>query len=205
MIEKHVRKLTPTKLRLVLFCMIGLILIVCSVGFWLYHERMVEYAAQINADNVAATTSSEDIATLQRLEKELQENEVAVTRAKSIVADSQFYQYQNQIMKDINAYARDAGVTVIGYMFDSADGSASGGQAQPADSEASAALTVPGLKTTSVSISLKNPVRYKSFMKFLRAIELNLTKMEVKGVSILKDQKDHDIRVNPIQIEVYTR
>ncbi len=207
MIEKQLHSLTPTKLRLVLIASMVVILIACGFSFWLFRGQMVTYANRISTDNATASASSDDIANLQKLQAQLAENQVAVTRAKNIVADSKFYQYQTQIVDDLERYAAQAGVSLSGFTFnnENAPKATSTPQSTPATPSTATPTTVPGLKTTSVAINIANPVKYQSVMLFLRAIELNLTKMEISGVTLTQAVGTNDLTVGPINIEVYTR
>jgi hypothetical protein len=205
MSNKQTKKLSAPQLRLALIGLIVFLIGLSAVGFWFFREQLITYANTVNQSSAAASSSSEDISKLQRLKQELSDDKVAVTRAKSIVADSQYYQYQDQIIEDINAYAKSAGVTVTGFTFNNEG--ATGSVASPASPATVGAAPVPvGLKTTSVIITVKNPVKYQAIMNFLHSIELNLTRMEITGISIAKATADNSaVTVNPINIEVYTR
>jgi len=205
MIEKQTKALTPAKLRIVLLGLIVVTLIGSGFGFWLFRNQMTTYAESVNEDARSATVSSNDITMLQSLQAQLEENSVAVTRAKNIVADSKSYQYQNQIISDINTYAKAAGVGIAGYGFNS-----EGSGAAAASGTAAPAAPLPaapsGLKTTSVSVTITNPVSYRAIIRFIHSIELNLTKMQLSGVTLTKsDTNSDEVTVGPLTIEVYVR
>lgn len=206
MIEKQMNGLTPTKLRIVLFASMVVLVIAAAIGFWFFKGWLTSFAQDVHSKSVAATVSSNDIANLQSLETQLEQDSVAVNRTKNIVADSKFYQYQNQIITDINAYAKSAGITISGYTFSSA-GSSPGGSAAsaatPSSTTAPAVAAPAGIKTTSVSITVKNPVDYKAVMRFIHAIELNLTKMQLTGISLAKGDNASSATINPLTLEVY--
>jgi flagellar basal body-associated protein FliL len=202
MLKKQMGGLTPTKLRIVLISFIVLLLALCAGGFWFFRHQLVSYAEQVQADNAAASSSSDDIAKLQKMKKDLEENQVAVTRAKNIVADSQQYQYQDQIINEIQAYAKSSKVSITGFVFNSATVPTAGAGATTAVQPA----TPVGLKSTSVSVTVKSPVNYQSVLRFIHSLELNLTKMQLTGVSLSKvSGSKTDITLNPLTIEVYTR
>lgn len=202
MIEKKLNGLSPTQLRAVLTGTIVLIIVTTAAIFWLFQVQLSTYAQQVNKDAAAADASANDIRNLQKLQAQLEEDEVAITRTKNIVADSRSYQYQDQIIKDLSAYAKASGVIVSGYGFGS-DTATSGAAANGQTAETPVAA---GLKTISVSVSLKNPVDYRAFMRFIHSIELNLTKMQLTGISISPSQENKDlVTVGPLTIQVYTR
>lgn len=201
--EKQLKSLSPTNLRIVLIATIVLLVLVIGAGFWLFRTQMVSYAESVSKAAAEANVSANDVQNLQKLETELKDDQVAINRTKSIVADSESYQYQNQIIQDLTRYAKAAGVTITGYVFTS-DGAAPGGAvAAPVANNGGAPA---GLKTTSVSITPKSPVNYKSFMQFIHSIELNLTKMQLTGISLSKSPDGAEmVAVNPLTIEVYTK
>ncbi len=215
-------KLSPSKLRLMLIGLMLLIVVVCAIGFWFFREQLTVYADQVRADSAAAEASTDDIAQLQKLKEQLENDQVAVARAKKIVADSKFYAYQVDIIHDLTTYANEAGISIVGFTFnnENVSSSSSGSSSTPESTPESAPTSAPdpgsassgeapaiaGLKTTSVSIAIQSPVQYKAYMTFLRSIELNLTKMEIAGVSLSKGTDDpNTVTVSPLSIEVYTR
>lgn len=203
MIGKTLRGLTATKLRLVLIASMLLLIILTTLAFLSFRQLLIDYSAEVNGDNLAANASSDEIARLEKLKGELENDRVAVTRAQKIVADSKSYQYQNQILSDITTYANSAGVTINGFAFNSSDSSSTPGATPTPLPTAQAVSTT--LKSTEATISVESPTSYKSIMNFIYAIEQNLTRMQVTGVSIAKDPETNKVIVNPINIKVYTR
>lgn len=203
MIEKQMNGLTPTKLRIVLLASMVVLVIAAAIGFWFFKGWLANFAEDVHSKSVAATVSSNDIANLQSLETQLEQDSVAVNRTKNIVADSKFYQYQNQIITDINAYAKSAGITISGYTFSSGGPGGSTTGAATSSATAPAVAAPAGVKTTSVSVTVKNPVDYKAVMRFIHAIELNLTKMQLTGISLTKGDNASSATINPLTLEVY--
>ena len=208
MSNKKSSGLDAPKLRIVLIVSI-IILAGASAGlFWYFRSQLISYAEQVEKDTTAASVSSSDVNKLKALKEELENNQVAVTRAKNIVADSRSYQYQNQIVDDINIYAKKAGIAVTNYAFtDPSTGAGGEAAASPDGAAVPAAPTLPeGLKSVSVSLTLKNPIEYQSIITFIRYIEANLTKMQVSGVAFSKTSPGStQVSVDPITIEVYIK
>lgn len=210
MIEKRLNGISPTRLRLILCATIIAIIIAAGAGFWFFKDRLVNYAATVEQMKQEADASASDVAALQKLKTELEENVVAVNRAKSIVAESKSYQYQNQIIEDLNIYAKATGVAIASYVFADNNAAAStttGGASTPA---ASPVPTIAGgPKSTSVTVTLKSPANYKAVMRFIHAIEINLTKMQLTGISLTgptsEESRSDEVTVNPLTIEVYIR
>src|SRR5688572_22669497 len=105
MLKKQVSGLSAQKLRILLIVGIVFLIIISGVGFWFAHKQLVGFAEQVRASTATANASTQDLANLQSLKTQLAEDADTVERTKNIVADSQYYSYQDQIIKDINTYA----------------------------------------------------------------------------------------------------
>lgn len=202
MADKKTNGIDAPKLRILLSLLIIVIICAAAGAFWFFRQQLESYALQVQKANADAQVSSNDIAKLESLKQELEDNQVAVARAKSIVADSQHYQYQNQIVDDITTYAQKAGVTISGISFDSDAAAGAGSVAAPA----AQSTTTTGLKAVSVTLSLKNPTNYAAVIRFMHYIEANLTKMQILDVGFSRIANDPvNITVEHISLEVYTR
>lgn len=199
--------LTAAKLRIVLAASMILILVLAAVSFWFFRNQLEGYATEVRKANSDASVSEKNVSKLKELEKDLEDNVVAIARAEKIVGDSRFYQYQNQIIDDLNAYAKAAGIFIESYSFlETGTPGAAGASTAPTTPAGSDGPPPAGLKTTGVSITLKSPIDYAALMRFVHSIETNLTKMQLTGVSITRTEyKSQDVSTNPLNIEVYTR
>lgn len=208
--KKATNNLTPKRLRIILSVSIVLLILASAGGFLLFRGQLISFAEKVHSDTIAADVSSKDVAALERLGKELDESTISINRAKSIVADSQQYQYQNQIVNDLNAFAKTAGLAIANYSFLSDNTAGAAGTAAPAPAAGAATPSVAGLKTTGVSISLRTPANYKAVMRFIYLIEQNLTKMQLTGISLSASSGENgvsptDVAVTPLTIEVYIK
>ncbi len=206
MLKNSVSGLSATGLRIVLFVSMFLLVALGSVAFWFGCQQLTKYSLEVSSVNAQVASSTENLATLKKLEAYLATNNDAVNRAKGVVAESTSYQYQDKIIEDINTYARRAGIGIAGYSF--AGGGAAGAATTPSASTADTAAPTPtatGLKSTNVSVTLKSGTSYESIMRFIHFIEQNLTKMQLSGVSLAKDQQTNEVTSNALTIEVYTR
>lgn len=198
--------LSPIKLRAILLISIAALIMLSAAGFWLFKDQLGAYATSVSKDAKKADVSDTEIATLQNLKIQLEEDKVAVNRTKNIVAESKSYAYQTQIINDIDTYAKTSGVTIAGYGFAS-DIGVNGAAAATAAPQADAVPTPAGLKTTSITITVVNPVKYESIMRFIHSIEANLTKMQLTGVSLRQDAGNGggSVTVDPLTVEVYIK
>lgn len=197
--------MTATKLRLVLSCSLVLIAGILAGVFIYFYGQLRDTATDTNHTVVDAAASQNNIATLDKIEDFLKENSQVVERARSIVADSQSYQYQDQIITDLNDFAGRNNVTITNVDFT--------GTNQPAANTATPGTTAPaptpqtgGIKSTSATVTIKTPVNYNDLLRFLESIERNLTKMQVSKVSLSRGSATgNDIVSDALTIEVYIR
>lgn len=149
-----------------------------------------------------ANNSSEKLQRVQELTAALENNKEAVDRAKQVVAESKSYQYQDVIIRDLQAMAKRADIEITNFNF-----SASGATAAPTQG---AATTTPrpggGLQSTTVNITLKTPVNYRNFLNFIHYIEQNLTKMQISKVGLAGiSDNPNSVESETLTIEVYIR
>jgi len=203
MIEKSISRLSATQLRMILFVSLGATILIGGIGFYFIQQNLNNFAVEVSHVSEDAHTSDNDIAALQKLQKQLAENQDNIKRTNSIVADSKSYQYQDQIIRDLNTYAARSGIGITRFSFDESGSGATAAQKAPAAGTAAQPQTISGLKSTSVSITLKTPTQYKNLMNFVHAIEQNLTKMQIAGLSLTKGENSSEVSINALTIEVY--
>lgn len=211
MLKKNISSLTARKLRLILMGTIVLLILIGAGAFWLLYGKLVAYSDTVKRASAEASLSNENLAALRRLETKLKANERAIERTKNIVADSQAYQYQDQIMNDLNTYAKKAGISITSFTF--SEGAAAGAAAAtPAASGTAGAAPQPaaapvagGLKSTTVSVALSGGASYQSIMRLIHSIERNLTKMQLSGVTLNKEAGSDQVKVDTLTVEVYVR
>ena len=203
--------MTATKLRLLLIIGMAMLAVVSSAAFYFIQQRLAEYASEISVLNATAKSGNSDLQTLRSLETRLDEERNAITKARSIVADSQQYRYQDQIVTDIARIAGDSGVVVTQFDF---SGASTGGTTTPTTPTPQPSTTTPGssatgtssLKSETVNVTIKSPVSYNALMNFIKAIETNPTKMQIATISMTADAANPS-QVSPqsFTIKVYVR
>lgn len=193
------KPLQATTLRLMLIVSLFLVAIIATGAFILVTDRLRDTATEASHILAQANNSQNDIQILQRIEEELKKNREVVERASSIVADSQSYQYQDQIIKDLTDYATRSGITITNFDFGSTK--AATGTQSPAPTEQQPPA---GVKSTSVSITLKNPVSYEGILRFIHSVEQNLTKMQISKIGLSKES-GKNVTSDALTIEVYVR
>lgn len=200
-------ELTATRLRLLLSSALFLTTIVGVAIFYFANGVLSQVAADVSRTAADADASYNNLQSLQQTEKKLKENESIVQRAGEVVANSQSYQYQNQIVSDINNYASRSNIEITNIDF-STDGkttqSPGNAPAAPSSGATSAPAAVPaGVQTATITVTLKNPVKYNNFLRFLQSIEQNLTKIQLASISISND--DGGISSDVLTLKVYIK
>ncbi len=146
---------------------------------------------ETNGMKLKAMQSTRDAEKANELKAYLESHTDDVQRAAAIVGETKTYQYQNQIIEDINRYANSAGVTVLGFDF---------------PTSTTAPKNTAGLKSIAAVITLQNPVSYTNYLKFLKLIEQNLTKMQITDISVAPDPKaSGEISTPTIGLQVYVK
>ena len=191
--------MTAPRLRVMLtislFAITALAILIASFAY----ASLKDVAVQVSHTAADANASQNNIQTLQQIQQKLANDKEIVERANSIVADSQSYQYQDQILADLKDYAGKAGVTItdIDFSTTATTQTPATGTPQPA--------APTGVKSTSVSVTLKNPIDYNSLLRFIKSIEQNLTKMQISKISLSKGTTGNDVSSEALMIEVYIR
>lgn len=199
------KQLTATNLRLMLSASLFLIVAIAATIVYMANTKLQEVATTVSHTVADASASEDNLQTLKLIKQKLEQNQDTISRVNSIVADSQSYQYQNQILFDLKQYASNSGVTITNFDF------SGGGSEQAAPVPTTAAPTPAtsaaptGVKSTSVSITLANPVDYNSLLRFIKSIEQNLTKMQISKISLSKGAGTNEVTTGNFVIEVYIR
>lgn len=222
---------SASRLRLSLFITMALA-VIAIVALVIYGVRYLDsYAIEVSETVYQSSTSNERLAGVRQQAGALDDYESVAKRARQIVAESQTYLYQDVIIHDLHDFAKQAGVQITNFDFASGDSGDSGGAApapvaapDPAlDPVAEGAaggsglaedgMPLPGavepasqLKSTTVNITLDNPVNYRNLLRFIHYIEQNLTKMQISSIALSgATESNSDVTSDSLTIEVYIR
>ena len=206
--------LTATNLRIILAVSLVVITAIGAGGFTLAYNWLDGFAADASTVASQAAASESELQELSQTEKMLKTQHHAVERASKIAAESKSYQYQDQIINDLNDFARKAGITISDITF--ADNNAKGGSSSNSSSSSSSSSktgtslpAIAGLKATTASVTVKNPVEYRKLLTFMYLVEQSLTKMRIANVDLSRStaqgQPPDSITSNTLTIEVYLR
>lgn len=206
MTKKGLGGLNASQLRIMLLASIIGVIVLIGIGFYFIQAQLYSFAVVVSHANEDAATSRDDIAIFEKLKQELAENDATVKRAQDIVAASKSYEYQDQIIVDLNTYATRSGISIASFTFDSSGSQVPGASALPPSvTGVKPKTSIAGLKSTNVSIALKTPTKYRNLMNFIHSIEKNLTKMQLASFSAIKGEKADEVSINTLEIEVYIK
>ena len=179
----------------------GLItLIVLLIGaivgiFFLAQTVMSQKALSTDHYRTDAELAQEEIVRLKQLETILKNEQVTIQKTARIVAQSQEYQFQDQVINDVTAYAKRNNIEVISFDFGMKPGAAPQGVASGSAQQ-----------KTIVTVQLSNDIPYDSFLRFLRSLEQNITKMQLTGIALQPNPTRSNVVLAPtIELEVFLR
>ena len=180
-------------LLIILSAMVGLVIFAYS-----FLSKTSEEVGKMQTEAIAVDAK---IQSLLASKSQLDRNSDTVKKAKNIISESKLYQYQNQIIQDLNTYADRAGIPIKSFSFQN-EPTAS---AKTATSSKQTSTSPAGVKSTFVSIQLGDHIDYTKFLHFLSLIEKNVTRMQLLGVSISRGANNHEISIQSLEVKVYTR
>lgn len=207
------KTLTASLVRIIMSLLLLVIIIAMAAGTYFAYSALQKTADEVASMRIEATEVDKKIQNLLSLKEQLDDNSLAAKKAAQIVAESKSYMYQNQAINDLSIYASRAGVPITSFTFKDSSAKTSSGKSSSTsaankDSSASSAkapgaAATSGPKTTTVSIQLGQDIVYENFLHFLHLIEMNVTRMQVSGVSLSVGEDSKKISVQALDIEVY--
>ena len=180
-------------LLIILSAMVGLVIFAYS-----FLSKTSEEVGKMQTEAIAVDAK---IQSLLASKSQLDRNSDTVKKAKNIVSESKLYQYQNQIIQDLNTYADRAGIPIKSFSFQNEPTTST----KTATSSKQISTSPAGVKSTFVSIQLGDHIDYTKFLHFLSLIEKNVTRMQLSGVSISRGANNHEISIQSLEVKVYTR
>jgi len=180
-------------LLIILSAMVGLVIFAYS-----FLSKTSEEVGKMQTEAIAVDAK---IQSLLASKSQLDRNSDTVKKAKNIVSESKLYQYQNQIIQDLNTYADRAGIPIKSFSFQNEPTTST----KTATSSKQTSTSPAGVKSTFVSIQLGDHIDYTKFLHFLSLIEKNVTRMQLSGVSISRGANNHEISIQSLEVKVYTR
>ncbi|HSW91458.1 MAG TPA: hypothetical protein VLG09_02335 [Candidatus Saccharimonadales bacterium] len=190
------RELTAATFRLILSASLVVITGIGITLFSLANDQLRSVATDVSHVVVDANASQDNLTTLEKIKKTLASEQDIVARTNQIVAESKSYEYQDQIVTDLNGYASKAGIAITNLDFSAGAAKTPGATAAP--------VVTSGLHSTSVTVTIQNPVGYNQLLQFMKSLEQNLTKMQISKVSLSRGEGG-GVTSDAFAIEVYIK
>ncbi len=196
------KKVLNASIARIVLSLLLLIILSAMVGLVIFaYSFLSKTSEEVGRMQTEATAVDAKIQSLLASKSQLDRNSDTVKKAKNIVSESKLYQYQNQIIQDLNTYADRAGIPIKSFSFQN-EPTAS---AKTAASSKQTSASPAGVKSIFVSIQLGDHIDYTKFLHFLSLIEKNVTRMQLSGVSISRGANNHEISIQSLEVKVYTR
>lgn len=207
MSERKREKMTPAVTMRIVFAL-SLVLILVGMGGVVYfgYTMLQGTAEEVSKIQTEAKAVDAKVQNLARLEKEMEKYKDSVAKAQQLVAETQQYQYQNQIINDLTAYANKSGVGIAGFTFTSGSAGAksnSGSSGTSGTNNSSGSNSAVGPKSMKVSVRLNEKTDYMALLRFMHLIEQNLTRMQIASVSMSKTEGTGQVNTQTLEVEVY--
>jgi len=188
---KKAKTMTAVSLRTILVIALLITIAASCLGFYQAQGQLREFAVtvgQIIGNSKSGTTSPDGLIALQQ---QLAARQTSIDKAASVTVAGTGY--QSQAIKDLTKYATDTGITITNYT------------ASDVATTATATTEIFGIKSKYLTITLQNPVKMNSLVKFLSLVETNLPKMQLTGISLSQADGNSMVSVDPLTIGVYTK
>ena len=198
------KNLNAVQLRIILSIAL-LVLAGAGAGVFAYgYQKLGEHAIAAQEIATQAEKSQSSLQAIIAKKAYLEENADVIKRAHQLVANSQKYEYQDQIINDINEYAAKAGVQIGSFTFE--DSNAKATKPSSAAAAAPTATVAPaGVKSTKVSVAIKNPADYDAILRFVNLLQQSLFRMQISKVGISKaDAASSPNLATPVTAETFT-
>ncbi len=162
-----------------------------ATGFYYGSGYLKSLSKEADHAKIDAEVSADEISRLKKLQSFMSNNKFIIDRVNSVTTDTTDFQYQNKIVNDLKVLSTKAGINIIGYNFEQTETTATTSASTPKDAKSS------GLKTVRLSITLATPLQYDSLVRFMKASEQNLTRLQITDITLAPDANNPTLLQNP--------
>lgn len=180
------KSLQATSMRTILTFLLITLVIVSTVGFYFAQDWLNNMANDISSNSTSADPTDSNSQALATIKTEIAKNKTAADKASSLVSTST--NYKEQMTKDINTYASQAGISI---------------KSVNTNQPSKASGIGNGIQAGYAIVTFNNPVSLQSLLIFLKGIESNTPKMQISGIDISVQESSSAVNVKPITIEGY--
>ena len=196
--------IAPTKVRFILSCILAAIVALQFIAIYFSLSTLHKTAPEVSKALGEREQNASTLDNLRQTEQRLEKQEDIINKTEKIVAESTQYKYQDQVINDITRYAKDSNIQVRSFSFQESSNSS---PLTSSNKQTTAKPVTPqGVTQASVSVEFDGEVNYRNFLRFIRHIEKNLTKMQIKDLQLSSPEgKGNTINIPSVTIEVYIR
>lgn len=171
-------KINPSIFRIALIAVLVLLFVGAGFGVWQLQQMLAQQAVTRDHAQTDSELSANEVERLKLLQTELEQQKEIVDKAGQIAATADNYQYQDQVITDIETYASRNKIPISGFDF---------------SSSVPTAKAPAGTQLTPFTVNIAGPVSFGDFMQFLRDVENNLTKIQVTSLSLSPDDSNSNL------------
>jgi hypothetical protein len=182
---------SATSLRILLLAIVILLSVAIVGGFYFASNWLSDNATESKTKSYTTVSSSLSTSEIINLQEDVFSHRIASTKATGLIGPDK--SFEDNIHQDLNKYATDIGISITNFGL--------------TDKPSFMTTDVPviGVESQFVGVTLGNPVQFAKLFEFIRAIESNIPKMKLTGISMDSVSGQNDsVSVKPIIIEVYT-
>lgn len=203
-------KFSASTLRIILIITLLLLMAGGVAGFIFIRALLVEKANSTATVSAEAATSQEKLQNLRRAQATLDENKDVVKKAESMIATTQQYMYQDQIIEALIRLGKSADVSITSISFASTTPVEAAVPAGANAASPTATTGAPsGVNLTQVDVTLATPIKYENLLRFIRYVEQNTMTMKISSLNISKGDNAPAgqtlVNCDALTIGVYTR
>jgi len=186
-------RIKATSLRTVMIVSILIIITILTVGFYFAQDWLNTQIAESDKTTIGSSVVNKNAASVKKIQDEITKYQASATKANTLIVSSQ--DYQSQIIQDLKKYAAANNITISTYSF-----------SQSTSSDTKASVSIKGVTSNFINITLNDSIKLTNLIKFLKSIEVSVPKMQLTGINVTPIPNSQDsVRVEPLTIEVYTK
>jgi hypothetical protein len=180
-----------TTIRVVLATLAFLTTLTVIGGFYFMQNYLKDFANQPNASlkSVSSVISSQS---LTKLQNDISTYKISADKANAITLSS--HDFPTKIINDLNKYAASTGIGITYAVVETPT------------SNLKSLAPINNIQPKFISITFSKSMPFTNFIKFLKAIDTNLPKIQPTNINISRDPSSNSlVKVDPIILEVYIK
>lgn len=177
----------------ILGALMAIVIIGAFVGAYYLNGFLIQKKDEVSKVENDVVANESSIGLAQALEQYIKNNRKDIDLVKKVVSDTKEYQYQDDIINDIVAYAAQTGLKLLSVTFPTSTSSSS-----------SKDKSAP-VKTMQAVIEIDKEFSYDKYINFIYKIEQNISKMKILQISIDLGKEAGSITGSSIKLEVYVK